>query len=87
VDNKSGNVNGEESVNFGVITLPRVHSIDYRCEDGRSSGVHGLRDSFKPRFAFQQSILKSEAEKSTYLIVLDVRKPGVVSISQRSEEL
>jgi hypothetical protein len=28
-----------------------------------------------------------KAEKSTYLIELDVRKPLVVSVSQRSEEL
>jgi hypothetical protein len=32
-------------------------------------------------------ILEQEAEKSTYLIELDARKPLVVSISQRSEEL
>jgi hypothetical protein len=32
-------------------------------------------------------ILEKEAEKSTYLSELDVRKPLVVSISQRSEEL
>jgi hypothetical protein len=32
-------------------------------------------------------ILEKEAEISTYLNELDVRKPLVVSISQRSEEL
>jgi hypothetical protein len=32
-------------------------------------------------------MLDSEAEKRTYLNELDVRKPSVVSISQRSEEL
>jgi hypothetical protein len=35
----------------------------------------------------QGSILEIEAEKRTHLIELDVRKPLVVSISQRSEEL
>jgi hypothetical protein len=32
-------------------------------------------------------MLKLEAENSTFLNELDVRKPLVVSISQRSEEL
>jgi hypothetical protein len=31
--------------------------------------------------------MEKEVENSTYLIELDVRKPFVVSISQRSEEL
>jgi hypothetical protein len=31
--------------------------------------------------------LEREAEKCTYLIELDVRKPLMVSISQKSEEL
>jgi hypothetical protein len=31
--------------------------------------------------------MEHEAEKSTYLIELDARKPLMVSISQRSEEL
>jgi electron transfer flavoprotein alpha/beta subunit len=35
----------------------------------------------------QGLILEQEAEKSTYLNELDVRKPLVISISQRSEEL
>jgi hypothetical protein len=35
----------------------------------------------------QGLILEEEAEKCTYLIELDVKKPSVVSISQRSEEL
>jgi hypothetical protein len=35
----------------------------------------------------QRSILKEEAEESTYLIELDVRKPLVEFISQRCEEL
>jgi hypothetical protein len=35
----------------------------------------------------QWSTLEQKAEKSTYLNELDVRKPLVVSISQRSEEL
>ncbi len=35
----------------------------------------------------QGLILEQEAEKSTYLNELDVRKPLVVSISQRIEEL
>jgi hypothetical protein len=35
----------------------------------------------------QGLILEQEAEKSTYLNELDVRKPFVASISQRSEEL
>jgi hypothetical protein len=34
-----------------------------------------------------ESIMDEEAEKSTHLIELDVRKPLVVSISQGSEEL
>jgi hypothetical protein len=34
----------------------------------------------------QGLILEQEAEKWTHLIGLDVRKPLVVSISQRSEE-
>jgi hypothetical protein len=35
----------------------------------------------------QGVILEKEAEESTYLNELNVRKPLVVSISQRSEEL
>jgi hypothetical protein len=35
----------------------------------------------------QGLILEKEGEKSTYLNELDVRKPLVVSILQRSEEL
>jgi hypothetical protein len=35
----------------------------------------------------QGSILQQEDEKSTHLNELDVKKPLVVSISQRSEEL
>jgi hypothetical protein len=35
----------------------------------------------------QWLILEKEAENSTYLNELDVRKPLVVFISQRSEEL
>jgi hypothetical protein len=35
----------------------------------------------------QALILEYEAEKSTYLIELDVTEPLVVSISQRGEEL
>jgi hypothetical protein len=35
----------------------------------------------------QELSLEEEAEKSIYLIQLDVRKPLVVSVSQRSEEL
>ncbi len=35
----------------------------------------------------QGLILEWEAEKSTYLNELDVRKPSLVSISKRSEEL
>jgi hypothetical protein len=50
-----------------------------------------LRDNFKPQFDFQQRktglILKWEAEKSTYHNEFDVRKPLVVSTSERSEEL
>ncbi len=55
------------------------------------SGVHKLCDNFKPPIRFsgvkQGLILEEEAEKSTYLNELDVRKPLVVSISHRSEEL
>jgi hypothetical protein len=39
--------------------------------------------NFKPRFAFQEY----EAGNGTYLNELDARKPLVVSISQKSEEL
>jgi hypothetical protein len=55
------------------------------------SGVCELRANFKPQIRFpavkQVLILEYEAEKSTHLIEIDVRKPLVVSISQRSEEL
>jgi hypothetical protein len=52
-----------------------------------------LRDNSKPRFAIQQTavkdrlILELEADKSTYLDELNVKKQFVASISQRSEEL
>jgi hypothetical protein len=57
-------------------------SIDYRYEDG---GVWVSTLCFP---AVKQGLIQEyEAEESTYLDELDVRKPLVAFISQRSEEL
>jgi hypothetical protein len=53
--------------------------------------VRNLQDNYKPPLAFQQwnrdLLLEWEAENITYLIQLNARKPLVVSIPQKNEEL
>jgi hypothetical protein len=65
-------------------------TIDYSCEDG-FFGRPRVKLQFQTPIRFagvkQGLILVKEARNRTYLIQLNVRKPLMISISQKSEEL
>ncbi len=83
----------EHFVNLCIFLSSASHSdqtIDYRCEDGRFPvSVSYLTISNPDLLSSIETGVNPgiRSWKSTYLNEIDVRKPLVVSISQKSEEL